>query len=876
MPLLTSPTHKKILAAITDPPPIARRWGYLALVVVISVFTFCLLFFLAAHGGRATSGWFSGVDPWVLFLFRVALSIAVVGMIVRLTPIRWSQMPAVPFYPPTWLGIAVGFFLASFIDASGSLGRGQLLWWEWLVLSSTGLAAVGVLQWLTSRPPDPSPESGVISHEPEALEWSVLQPWLEAQKPADDDLLGRRRVARRFLRHLLTPFGEDRTIGLVGGFGVGKTSIIRWLKREAAEAEDGDVPRLWFSEVSCWGFEDSVSAIQHILTSALAEVGKHADCFSLRQIPDSYRKALSAGGSWWPTVADLFLGQPDPTEALKRLTPVLQALNARLVVVVEDMDRNQSGRFDPMEVQATLQRLRSVRGVSFILSGGATPKSKIDFARLCDHIEILGDVEPKYIQGLILALRRKCLSMASVDPGASDQRNEAVLWGCPDPHAPGAIFMGPGEITSPVSKLLSAPRALNHALRHTWRVWGRLPGEVDFDDLLAVNVLRYGAPEAFNFLLRRMDDLRTQPPLGIPSTSDDRDEDGDEESHLPEWAQACANVEWDSESALELIGFLVPGATGLLPEVPRHRASCPQGVRWDRPNDYWRRMLEEESPEGEVRDQEVLQGIEEWVRDPSANGALAQRLVSSGRFADIWEHFADRVTGKDVLLLAGQVLAEVMRAEGAKASDSNPAVSALRRRVDRYGSDEPKNKMWLIERICEALPVSLNLATDLYDHWANVGTPFVKRSDIAEIRIALIERAREVYGGSDPRRLLTALHADRPYALRWLVLPTNNNNGEAQIGSGDWLWLGETLVAAAHRDPGSMVVLIGYLLTESSGERGMGRESIMPDRLEAIFGTRSDEILDLLGGDPGQVPDSQKPFAQEIRRVARSARSGSA
>ena len=48
-----------------------------------------------------------------------------------------------------------------------------------------------------------------------------------------------------------------------------------------------------------------------------------------------------------------------------------------------------------------------------------------------------------------------------------------------------------------------------HALRHTADAWEKLHGEVAFDELLVANVLRFDAPEAFNFLLRRVDTLRS-------------------------------------------------------------------------------------------------------------------------------------------------------------------------------------------------------------------------------------------------------------------------------------------------------------------------------------------------------------------------------
>ena len=58
-----------------------------------------------------------------------------------------------------------------------------------------------------------------------------------------------------------------------------------------------------------------------------------------------------------------------------------------------------------------------------------------------------------------------------------------------------------------VASLLDTPRSLRHALGRTFSAWQTLCGEIDFDHLLAVNVLRFGAPACFLFLVRRWDRL---------------------------------------------------------------------------------------------------------------------------------------------------------------------------------------------------------------------------------------------------------------------------------------------------------------------------------------------------------------------------------
>src|SRR5262249_21165005 len=154
----------------------------------------------------------------------------------------------------TWLALGVGFFIVCFLDLAGALGPAEFRppWWEWIMLALLGLAVAGVVHWMTAPkepapPPPPAPLVPGIGPG-----WAVVEPWLRAESPAEDDLLNRRLIAKRCARRLLTPFGKgDVTIGLVGGFGSGKSSIIRWLREELNAARVPGAPEVWICEVSC-------------------------------------------------------------------------------------------------------------------------------------------------------------------------------------------------------------------------------------------------------------------------------------------------------------------------------------------------------------------------------------------------------------------------------------------------------------------------------------------------------------------------------------------------------------------------------------------------------------------------------------------------
>ncbi|NLE38596.1 MAG: hypothetical protein GX621_11275, partial [Pirellulaceae bacterium] len=109
-----------------------------------------------------------------------------------------------------------------------------------------------------------------------------------------------------------------------------------------------------------------------------------------------------------------------------------------------------------------------------------------------------------------------------------------------------------------VTRLVNTPRTLKHVLRHVDDSWKRLHGEVCLDDLLVSTILRAGAPEAFDFLLRRIDMLRM-----APVGDSDSDKCASEKRRCvmrEDWDATSKTAEWDATSALRLILFLFPNA----------------------------------------------------------------------------------------------------------------------------------------------------------------------------------------------------------------------------------------------------------------------------------------------------------------------------
>jgi hypothetical protein len=307
-------------------------------------------------------------------------------------------------------------------------------------------------------------------------DWRILENWLHFDAPADIDFLGNHAVAQRLKRRL--EFGTQ-SIGIVGPFGAGKTSIVKWLA-ELVNADDNKKPRLLISEHSCWKFETSASSIHAMLADAIGKVERFIDTFYVSSLPESYRQTFSSGGEWLNTLSKMVFGQRDPIDQFDRLSAMLGDVHSRLVFVVEDLDRNDSRTFDIQEVQAFLQQLKDFPNLSFVLTGGLSASGRIDFAKLCDHIEYVKSVDERVAAEMVQRVCERCLDTSSFPHDTLAESDRKYLW---NPLA-GQMLRDLEEMSllQAVANLLRTPRASVLAA-HAWKNLRRLAGVMRRDRL---------------------------------------------------------------------------------------------------------------------------------------------------------------------------------------------------------------------------------------------------------------------------------------------------------------------------------------------------------------------------------------------------------
>jgi KAP family P-loop domain len=860
-----------------------RRW-----LVILWLATW-----VAVLGGFALALWRYANDKYLWQTFGIfpdgvrysatlLVFVLLCSIVLRFLPLRWRHFRQTFRYPSIWMAIFIGGLTVFAADQRGWLGSSSriLELWQWgvfLLLMVSSLAFALLVNWaLSGQRKNPDKPKPVITKGAAGFpqDLKALEGWIWSERPSDEDFLNRRTVARRFADLLLVPFGKDTTLGLVGSFGSGKTSIVRWIKCEAKALHMAEAPDLWICETSCWGFEDSASAIRYILGTIVERIEEEVECSSLRELPETYRKAISTVSGKAGPLVDILLGQNDPVQKLRMLTPILEAVHARLVVAVEDLDRSKSARFDPSDVRALLQQLKDVCGVSFILTGSASPSSRPDFAKLCDHIEIVPPMDEEQVCKAVVTIRKHYLTTHSdLNPSPETMRHDgAGMWGdTSSKRLPYELFGI--EYNPPANaaiSLMRTPRTLKHALRHTLTAWKKLHGEIDFDDLLITNVLKHGAPEAFDFLLNSINVLRSRPPEGLGTIYSQKEEDKRRERVQIAWDDATVDAEWDWRAARSLIIFLLPNAAKHLKDTePTPGEQRLQGIQHVAQIDYWQRLLAGELAPGEISDQETLRAIARWVREPVATSSLVQRMLSEEKFAGVWYHFGSAVPENMFLRLADQVFEAVLQRDGARASMDHAGVQAITSRAGNHRRDDDANREWLISRLRGVLPRSLDFCNGLYYWWTSPHKSFVSLADRQRIREAVVSEAQRAFI-ANPKAVLNAITEEIPYSIYQLVFVADGESMPSVLRDpAEWQWFAPVLLAAAALDQNRMIPQLARLVMDRQRDTmAVETLTVLSERLIGMFGDHADEVMTLLAKAAPHGSETEKEYLVRVKEKA--------
>jgi len=386
-----------------------------------------------------------------------------------------------------------------------------------------------------------------------------------------------------------------------------------------------------------------------------------------------------------------------------------------------------------------------------------------------------------------------------------------------------------GELNKPIEaviRLLDNPRLIKDALRRTWHAWKNLHGELDFDDLFVVNVLRVAAPESFTFVNEKAPLLRG---LNIKSRYLGKKQDERRKNLEKDWEKFCEHVRWDKDAAKILICHLFPAWS----DPDYTIKGSPQRIEIDTPSDYWVRLNEEEIPPNEIPDQLVLNAIMDWKKNKKAIVYKEYNLVKAisevKDFAGKLEQFKMLLNGKEVRSLAQELFQGILKDRKVRGKrEDYMGFLELWRLSLAYPVDWHED--WIYKEICIALPVDLRFANDLYYYWRSRDHSDVgKNISHKDLRLKVIKKAKEIFG-HNPDRLIHTLQTELIYVIyHFAVLYSSEERGGPGFSAKDWHWIGEVLLQAGKINPQEIVPQITAFIFEPE------RSDFMRNKISAKF-----------------------------------------
>lgn len=383
-----------------------KRWIDLIFLTVVAVLVSVLLYPLFYRASnlidQATANWI----PSIRYLAVLLIAGVLWMIVIRLGGFRFSDLKFVTFfrYPPTWFfGIvsAIGYLIAIIkynnlykidITADATALAVPIS----AVFAGFFLAGLVNVAYVRSRQQPEGPAPAIVNINNILHDQVSLFQWLEVEEPIthpSQDLFSLSQIAKR-IAQILRRY-RLRSVGIVGQYGSGKSSLLNLVafylkqpvpKEETAESYKGN---FIVCRVDGWGrYQGSIA--QQILGIVISSLKGHIDCLSIITVPANYREALHATKSPLASIIAAVLNtNEDPVKTLKQIDTILSASKMRLIIFIEDLDRNISDSIIKEEVPALLDRLHYLKNMSFVLAIGTEQRYSGMLIRLCDYVESL-------------------------------------------------------------------------------------------------------------------------------------------------------------------------------------------------------------------------------------------------------------------------------------------------------------------------------------------------------------------------------------------------------------------------------------------------------------------------------------------------------
>ncbi len=379
------------------------------------------------------------------------------------------------------------------------------------------------------------------------------------------------------------------------------------------------------------------------------------------------------------------------------------------------------------------------------------------------------------------------------------------------------LLLKNNEPIDDIYRLIKTPRLLKVIFRKTFRTWESLHGELDFTDLFIANVIRFSAPEAFNFILNNIQEIR-----GLEFDFKYQEDHSKRlEAVEAKWIRATKEVDWDVTSANKLIKFLFPYWGKSSNSVERNSF---QQIFVNSPTDYWSRFLIEELAADEIRDQVVIGCLIDWQEKqnkPHFMGlTLPAILCTNLEFSEKFEYFTPflNFNGTELRELASALFVEAIVRNGINAScDVVPGFIPLWRRVIRQPIEEERHLLWVLDEVVEALPKSFRFAIDIYYYFnSNSQSDVERKQHHVDLWRKIVLKAKEIFSGK-PEKFLQSIDPKYIYSSYHFCFYLNGlNQGELPFKPEELKWFANLLLEAGYLNPQAIIPQIAVIVVKEN------------------------------------------------------------
>lgn len=456
----------------------------------------------------------------------------------------------------------------------------------------------------------------------------------------------------------------------------------------------------------------------------------------------------------------------------------------------------ETERLNP--IRALLHGLDELEAVS-VVTATTSLYSRFDLEKIARFVEKVPDVKKLEASRILECFRTGCLSKGVIDPALPEVREKLRFSTDPETFEQLIRMMDlDKDVYGPDQALLilsETPRTLKQGLRRCLYVWNQLAGEIDFDDLLVMSILREAEPYAFAIIDKYIFDLRI------------KDSDKNPRAGFWEAMKTLKISEIKREAINEIVKFIFD------------KDGKPQGLANAGHADYWKRFLSVPKIEPEESDQRIL-GVMQGKDD-----LKVMELIENPACSDAVEDFAD------VKIDATELLSAQRRMELFKLwverrcndkekdwADKPLGLIPLWRlwlRSSKRGSIKDSNALPLIKWAYDlTLPKKLTIVTEI-EHFFVVpdGQRILSVEASKEAKVYLRELLLSTYGGK-PDGLASALEGTDPRILTWLCwgLDRLRAKDEEGLPFTDWETFAKTLIEAARTQPKIMLPQLACLV----------------------------------------------------------------